>query len=269
MEASNNTSDADSEKVSPQNLSHHLVSLCQPSNSYSAAIHSKSCRPPSTASEYEFCLCRSREICGHKWNSLPPHLMGLVIDHFDNKTIASIRLVSKAWHAAVKEHPVSPKPTSDTRAADLQRLCQILPNMSELELSSGAERLNLNLLSALSKLTHLSLARRDFSWTPRPELRASLGGLPSSLRSLQLEFIDVCPHNVKHVKFVSLTSLSFCFRENPKSCSLEACAAFATIEGKSRRLLVCSFMSLSYFSTTLQITSCLLVLCIPCSAWYS
>ena len=150
---------------------------------------------------------------------MPPHLMSLVMDHLDNKTMASMRLVSKAWHAAVKEHPVSPKPISVKRATDLQRLCQILPNMSKLELSSKAERLNLTPFSALSMLSHLSLAGRERPWSVREgaELRASLGGLPSSLRSLQLECVDVGLHNIKHVKFVGLTSLSFRFRriQNP------------------------------------------------------
>ena len=154
-----------------------------------------------------------------RWNSLPPHLMGLVIDCSDCKTIACIRLVSKAWHAAVKEHPLSPKPIRVAKTDELQRLCQILPNMSGLELSSRAGRIVLNPLSALSTLRDLSLAGRDCSWQPsqRAELCANLGGVPSSLRSLQLQFIQLCPQNVNSVKFVNLSSLSFRSRRDSNS----------------------------------------------------
>ena len=139
--------------------------------------------------------------------------MGLVIDRSDGGTIASMRLVSKAWLAAVREHPIIPKHKAVTRADDLKKLCAIMPNMRGVELSSAARRINLSPLSALSTLEHVSLAgtASPHGLAGAIELCASLRALPSSLRSLQLQYVSFCPKYIRSLKFVSLRFLSFRF----------------------------------------------------------
>lgn len=139
--------------------------------------------------------------------------MGLVIDRSDRSTIASMRLVSKSWLAAVREHPIIPKHIAVTRADDLKKLCAIMPNMRGVKLSSAVGRINLTPLSALSTLEHLSLGgiASLHGLAGRAELHASLHVLPSSLRSLQLQYVSFCPKYIRSLKFVSLRFLSFRF----------------------------------------------------------
>lgn len=157
---------------------------------------------------------RHQEDCSLISSSLPHHLMGLIIDKSDRETTANMRLVSKAWHAAVREHPMSPKPIEINSAGDVGDLCEMMPNMPELVLRSEGESINLRPLSGLSRLTHLRLTGSDSSQECKEpaELRAKISDLPSSLRVLQLWYIDVCTHNLKSLAFVSLKILSFRFR---------------------------------------------------------
>ena len=161
-------------------------------------------------------LFRHREASNLRWNSLPQHLMDVILDSAEamggKKCIARIRLVSKSWLAAVRAHPMKLKHMRVMTARDLVTLCGIIPHMAGLDFTYKAgptESPDLSPLSAQSSLTHLSISRCD-STSPKLILLtdASLSCLPSSLKSLVLGNTCVLPENLGSLKFVRLRSLT-------------------------------------------------------------
>lgn len=140
--------------------------------------------------------------------------MDLVIQHLDGfgarSSIASMRLVSKAWLAAVIAYPGILSLISIEKQADLAELHKLMPNMVGLEMVSLQKELNLEPISALTHLTYLSLSGHD----PFGELYADLSPLPKSLRKLQISMAHVPPDCFENLKFVELRSLSFEIRQN-------------------------------------------------------
>ena len=159
-------------------------------------------------------LCRRQEADKLRWNTLPQHLMDLILDSAEvvggKKCIASMRLVSRSWLAAVRGHPMKPKAMLLTANHDLVKLCGIMPHMAGLDFNCSKECLDLGPLSAQSSLTHLSIGSDQTLHQCLPLTGANLSPLPSSLRDLVLRRVSVQPGDLESLKFVSLRSLTLC-----------------------------------------------------------
>ena len=126
------------------------------------------------------------------------------------KAIASLRLVSQSWKAAVREHPMRANPIRVERNCELRKLCQIMPKMRELSIFSQEQVINLLPLSGLTSLTKVSLYGFEYAaLTEVPQLRANLSTLPSTLKTLNLTYVDLPPNclnslNVTNLKLLNL-----------------------------------------------------------------
>ena len=145
------------------------------------------------------------------WDTLPQHLMELIIEKLDEprsrKSKARMRLVSKSWLAAVTAYPGTLKCKSVKQQDELLRLCQLLPNMTGLDLSSKMRKLSLQPLSIASQLSHLSLTGNAKDLV---ELDTDISALPKSLRELHIKSICLAPDGFRSLQCVNLTSLSLC-----------------------------------------------------------
>ena len=105
---------------------------------------------------------------------------------------------------------MNPKPIIVKANPDLAKLCGIVPHMAGLDFECTEEQLDLGPLSAQSSLTHLSIRGNRRRLAQIVITGASLSRLPSSLRSLALQNIDVPPGSLGSLRFASLRSLTFC-----------------------------------------------------------
>ena len=157
-------------------------------------------------------LCRHTEADHLRWNSLPQHLMDLILDSVlvvgGNGCIASMRLVSKSWLAAVRAHPMKPKHMSLTANHDLVKLCGIMPHMAGLDFNCAEHRPDLSPLSAQTSLSHLSIGGHGDLREPPLLTGADLSHLPKSLRSLALQTVSVQPGSFGSLSFASLRELT-------------------------------------------------------------
>ena len=132
--------------------------------------------------------------------------MELIIKKLDEpysrKSKGRMRLVSKSWLAAVTAHPGTLKCKSIKEQDELLRLCQLLPNMTGLDLRTRRRELDLRPLSLLSQLSHLSLAGNVV------KLHSDISALPKSLRALCLKPVSLTPDGFKNLQCVNLTFLS-------------------------------------------------------------
>ena len=127
-----------------------------------------------------------------------------------------MRLVSKAWLAAVTAYPGILEDIEIEKQADLAKLRKLMPNMVGLEIGSDRDKLNLKPLSALKQLTYLNLSGAD-PFFEEDELQADLSPLPESLRKLKVSRVYVPPDCFKNLKFGELRSLSFGFGQNKQA----------------------------------------------------
>ena len=74
------------------------------------------------------------------------------------KSLFNMRLVSTAWHDAIRGYPGRLQGVSVGHSSEVQALHWIMPNMISLDLSSLDKAIDMRGLSTLTRLTHLSLA---------------------------------------------------------------------------------------------------------------
>ena len=158
-------------------------------------------------------ICRSAAGSNLRWNRLPQHLMDVIFTKVEAEggmtSVAIMRLVSKAWLAAFKEHPWKLEPKQVRKFRDLQKLCKMIPNMSSLTLSNLEVHVRLAPLSVLSGLTELKVRGDNLPGWGSGQLFVNLSGLPKSLLKLQLSSIDVPPLCLLSLGLVNLRSLSY------------------------------------------------------------
>lgn len=142
---------------------------------------------------------------------MPQHLMDPIIKKAERgggrKAIASMRLTSKSWHAAVKEHPGVRGGYRVKRQADLVRLSKAMPNLIGVEIRSTKSSISLKPLAALSKLMGLWITGAN-SVEDGNLSSAILSGLPSSLKKLHLRNIHVPPDCLQASNLDNLTAIS-------------------------------------------------------------
>ena len=186
-----------------------------------------------TSIPYQVLLYRHAGKDKFRWNTVPLPLMELIIEKLDgfsgNGSLASMRLVSKSWLAAVTAYPGLLSDVEVEKASDMKNLRKIMPNVVGLELSCN-NKINLQPLSALSKLTYLSLAGQYPSREDEGELQANLSVLPKSLDTLRLKSVYVLPKCLTRLKCVDLRSLVFCFGRNKTAEVLELLQCFPQLE---------------------------------------
>ena len=128
----------------------------------------------------------------------------------NSKTIASLRLVSKAWLAAVREHPTISKHIEVTKCGDLRKLCKIIPKLAQLTISSKERKINLRPLSSLTSLSRISIYGYDYGITLplNEQLFANLSHLPSSLAELQLLSVEIRVSCLRSLQMTNLRMLT-------------------------------------------------------------
>ena len=160
------------------------------------------------------------------WESLPQHLMELVVGKAEvvggRRAVASMRLVSSSWHAAIRAYPGTLRNIEVERPSQIADLQKIMPEVACLEVGSKEEEMDLGLLSELTRLTSLKLGRLQRFWgvyatRQLAPYSADLSVLPTSLRRLQLQDACVVPEGINSLTCSELTSLSFAFGKNRKS----------------------------------------------------
>lgn len=157
-------------------------------------------------------LCSHAARSNRRWNSLPQHLMDLIIEKSDGQrgdssSVACMRLVSTSWLAAVTDHPGALQSIKVQEQDDLLRLCKLLPNMVRLEIDTRMTELKLEPLSALSKLTSFGL-QAVFQYQRVGEASATISGLPENLRKLQLNSVNFPSACFGSLNLAKLRSLS-------------------------------------------------------------
>ena len=143
----------------------------------------------------------------------------------NRKAIASLRLVSKAWQAAVREHPVTFKDIQVTKWGDLRKLDKISHKISQLTLSCNQRKLNLCPLSSLTDLRSIGITGYRDDWSVKQQLYADLSHLPGSLTELQLAFVELRSSCLRSLKITDLRVLTLQFSpyHSPKVWSLLQC----------------------------------------------
>ena len=116
------------------------------------------------------------------------------------KGLASCRLVSKSWLAAVQLYPVDARDTQE-----VYKLRKIFPNLASMAITcKPGAHLSLGPFRNYSQLTSISLSARAASG--RPEL--TLVNLPSTLRAAELQNFFLPPNTFANVT-TSLTQLHY------------------------------------------------------------
>lgn len=160
-------------------------------------------------------ICRAAAQSNSKWKTLPQHLMDEFISKLEDEgceeSVANMRLVSKAWNAAVRNYPGKLKDVQIREHCDIEDLCKAMPNMTGLEISSAEEHLDFGPLASLNGLTNLVIEAGE------KELHLDLSDLPSSIRKLQLKAAYVSQHCHKALKCVSPQSSTLAFGEDSNS----------------------------------------------------
>ena len=148
---------------------------------------------------------------------LPQHLLELIVLRFGQgcvtiKALLDLRLVSKAWKAALQEYTGTVGIDVET-SANLFGVCRFLPAMSRLHISTPGLQFYLHPVSSLSRLVHLDISKADDNNVAN-ELLADLLLLPASLRSLVITDFHVDPACFKYMKCVELTRLAISWTTN-------------------------------------------------------
>lgn len=141
------------------------------------------------------------------------------------KAIASLRLVSKAWRAAVREHPVTFKDIRVTKWGDLRKLNKISHQISQLTIGCNQRKLNLCPLSSLTNLRSIGITGYRDDWSVKQQLYAGLSHLPGSLTELQLAFVELRSSSLRSLKITDLRVLTLQFSpyHSPNIWSLLQC----------------------------------------------
>ena len=132
------------------------------------------------------------------FQQLPQNVVDTVFDDIKlsdgMQAIARLRLVSKAWLAAIQQYPGSAKLLSGLDK--LEALQRIMPNVSKLCIthrSKGSTTLDLTPLAQYSQLTSLDLsAVLSRSLSKYHGKYVSLNNIPGTLRELEVRVRNLC-----------------------------------------------------------------------------
>ncbi len=153
---------------------------------------------------------------------LPQHIATLILSKIEAEegtaAAATIRLVSKSWHAAFNEFAANEFAARVQMKGDkpdqLKALCQLLPHTREVFFNKASKRLDLDWTAQLSFLTALTI------WHDRSEkpyeagMGCALSNLPTRLRELCLDGVHLLLEPVNNVDLPLLTSLQFAWKPN-------------------------------------------------------
>ena len=162
--------------------------------------------------------CRQAAQAELPWNSLPQHLMEPIVIQVEaiggQRALASMRLASRSWHAAVRASPVTLKDIKINYPEDLLQLHRVAPNLATLELGYASREFDLGTLCSFTQLTALSLNGQLYTGHGSP--LADISALPGRLRRLHIKGTHLPVWCFADLKIVDLTFLSFQFLENKK-----------------------------------------------------
>ena len=151
---------------------------------------------------------------------MPEHLTTIILSKIELKmgikAAATVRLVSKSWRAAFNAFAARVR-FDGRKPEQLKALCQLLPQMKKLRIDRASKRLNLQWTADLSSLTSLSLCHESFKFTSKEAMDCKLSGLPTTLRHLYLDGVNVVLEPADKIKLPLLTKLSFFWEENTPS----------------------------------------------------
>lgn len=136
------------------------------------------------------------------------------------EAIANLRLVSKAWLAAVREHPMTLDKVLVEKCGDLRKLCKIIPKITGLYMDCNERKINLRPLSALTGLSSVSITGYKYDYKVKQQLYADLSYLPSSVTDLGLVCIDIRSSCLRSLKITNLRLLNIKFDpyQAPRIC---------------------------------------------------
>lgn len=143
----------------------------------------------------------------------------------NTKAIASLRLVSKSWRAAVREQSMTLENVEVARCGDLRKLCKIVPKIDKLAISCNEPKVNLRSLSGLTSLRAISIAGCKYALEIDTLFLADLSHLPSSLTKLQLSCTETYSSCLRSLKITDLRVLTLQYDpfRQPKIWSLLQC----------------------------------------------
>lgn len=166
-------------------------------------------------------------------SGLPQHLLDLIMQKLEAeggmRSVALLRQVCKAWHAAFSAYPGSVR----SRSTDMASLLRVAPSMVSLELPRfGFAHTDMQPISSNTHLrslsnTHLrSLLLSGPSFTRAyiigkfgeagmdQQLYLDLSLLPPRLRKLAVDTVYVLPSSFARINSPGLESLEFCWAQN-------------------------------------------------------
>lgn len=149
------------------------------------------------------------------WDALPLHLVHLILRNFEGhgfmRILAVMRLVSKSWHAAVREYPAVLGWSVD-ELEDVSELCALMPSMSGIQAISEQNEIDLQPLSACSQLTDVSLIGEPKMTSD--VVYVDLSNVPLSVRSLAMNCVDFSGPTLSSDSSLNITNLDICDSQN-------------------------------------------------------
>ena len=139
--------------------------------------------------------------------------MELILQHFQALTnwesLAELRLVSKSWHAAFKEHAAKPEIwLIQGQPNALKRLCDLHPNMLDLTVRTSHPDISLLPIEGCSHLTSLNV-QGDCCVSDVDEVNLNLAFVPPSVTRLKLDEVSLAGTCFDDLKCLHLTSLDW------------------------------------------------------------
>ena len=150
-----------------------------------------------------------------KWAGLPDHLVEIFLEKLQEaggmNSAAVIRLVCKAWRDAFTHFPGSAGLfIADAADKPLERLCKLMPRVSDLKIWNMSPQLDLSPLGSCCQPTKLEYDGTDenvANYSPS-SFDCDLSLLPNSLRELKFEGFDLDQRSLGCVKFLAVTKLT-------------------------------------------------------------
>ena len=156
---------------------------------------------------------------------LPQHLLDLIMQKLEAeggmRSVALLRQVCKAWHAAFSAYPGSVRSSS----TDMASLFGVAPSMVSLELPSfGFAHTDMQPISSNTYLRSLLLSGPSFMRAYMigkfgeagmgQQLYLDLSLLPPRLRKLAVDTVYVLPSSFARINSPGLESLEICWAQN-------------------------------------------------------